>query len=124
MEGYLEGQNPILHLVTTAELVEIEGLVFTFTDGHAIMFPEFYDSLEDLSEIDWKIMKATYWADTLEDNDRSRRRQAEFLVYEFLPWSLISEIGVIDATIQQQVQQILRDLNQTTPVRVHRNWYY
>lgn len=123
--GCPEGQTPILHLVTIAEAVEAQGLAFAFTDGHAVViYSEFYDSLKDLDKVDWKIMQATYWKDTDEDGDRKRRRQAEFLVYKFLPWSLISEIGVIDSTIQRQVQEILQDMNQSIPVRVHRSWYY
>ena len=123
--GCPEGQTPILHLVTTAEAIDAQELAFAFTDGHAVVsYSEFYDSLEDLDQVDWEIMRASFWADTDEDGDRKRRRQAEFLVYEFLPWNLIAEIGVIDPTIQQQVQEILQDMNQATPVRVCRSWYY
>lgn len=123
--GCPEGQTPILHLVTTAEAIEAQGLAFAFTDGHAVVnYSEFYDSLVDLDKVDWDIMRANFWADTDEDGDRKRRRQAEFLVYEFLSWSLIAEIGVIDLAIQAQVQQMLQNMNQPIPVRVHRNWYY
>ena len=37
-----------------------------------------------------------YWKDNLDDMDRQRRKQAEFLVHRFCDWSLINEIAVID----------------------------
>lgn len=94
VEGYNQGQNPVIHLVSEAEAVNAEGLAFVFTDGHAVMeYSCFYDHLDLLGfVIDWDIMKDTYWADTPEDGDRKRRRQAEFLVHQFCPWRLITEI--------------------------------
>lgn len=123
--GCPEGQTPILHLVTTAELIAEQGLPFAFTDGHAVMnYSIFYDSLNDLSNVDWNVMNARMWTDTIDDSDRSRRRQAEFLVHDFLPWNLIIGIGVINEQIQRQTEQILQDMNQTTRVRVRPRWYY
>jgi ssDNA thymidine ADP-ribosyltransferase, DarT len=52
--------------------------------------------------IDWDVMKSRYWNDTNEDNDRKRRRQAEFLVRHFSPWQLITEIGVMNYTIKHR----------------------
>ncbi len=40
--------------------------VFAFTDGHAVMdYSEFYDDLQFLNMIDWEIMQARYWNNTL-----------------------------------------------------------
>lgn len=123
--GCPEGQTSILHLVTTAEVIASANHSFAFTDGHAVVdYSEFYDSLTDLKEVDWDIMQDRYWSDTDEDGDRKRRRQAEFLVHDFLPWQLIHEIGVINAQVQAQVQEILQAANVTTLVRIHRDWYY
>jgi ssDNA thymidine ADP-ribosyltransferase, DarT len=96
-----------------------------FTDGHAVIgYTEFYDCLEALNAIDWEIMQDKYWSNTPEDGDRKRRRQAEFLVHQFCPWKLITEIGVINNTIADQVQQILQNFNNQTPVKVYPSWYY
>ncbi|MBE9116925.1 DUF4433 domain-containing protein [Lusitaniella coriacea LEGE 07157] len=98
---------------------------FKFTDGHAtIGYSCFYEDLKDLEQIDWEIMEERYWADTNEDGDRKRRRQAEFLIYECCPWELIAEIGVINRNIQYQVQEILQNIADLPPVRVQSNWYY
>ncbi|NEQ97700.1 MAG: DUF4433 domain-containing protein [Cyanothece sp. SIO2G6] len=123
--GCPEGQTSIIHLVTTAEAFASARIEFCFTDGHAAMvYSDFFNNLADLNQIDWGIMQEKYWRDTDEDGDRKRRRQAEFLVYQTVPWNLITSIGVINSTIQQQVQRILQDMNQSTPTQVRPDWYY
>lgn len=123
---YSGGQQPIIHLVSEADTIKNSRLNFAFTDGHAIMaYSEFYDNLSDLeSVIDWQLMKSQYWFDTEDDPNRKCRRQAEFLVHENCPWDLIQQIGVINHTIAQQVQQILTNFNLQTPVNIYPSWYY
>lgn len=98
------------------------------TEGHAAMaYTAFFDEIEYLygdGVIDWEIMEANYWADTQEDGDRKRRRQAEFLVHQFFPWQLIQEIGVINPAIQTQVREILQSFKVQTCVEVYSKWYY
>jgi hypothetical protein len=121
-----EGQTPILHLVTSAESVAQKGIAYAFTDGHAIMdYSDFYDDLDIMDAvIDWELMEADYWADTEDDPNRKCRRQAEFLAYEFVPLSLITDIGVVNAQMRNQVLDILRNMNQTIPVTIQSRWYY
>lgn len=125
VQGYEEGQTPVIHLVAAAEDIASENIPFAFTDGHAIMsYSEFYDNLSYLNAIDWEIMKERYWTDTSEDGDRKRRRQAEFLVYQFLPWTLVRGIGVIDDRIKVEVEKILQKFTKETRVKVYSEWYY
>jgi hypothetical protein len=56
-------------------------------------------------------MESRYWNDTNENNDRKRRRQAEFLVRNFFPGQLITEIGVINSIIKSQAEKILQNLH-------------
>ncbi len=126
VKGYEQGQEPVVHLVSTAETVSAADLSFAFTDGHAVMaYADFYNELGYLDEvIDWELMKSKYWFDTPDDPNRKCRRQAEFLVHQFCPWRLITEIGVINTTIQAQVQRILQNVNDQPPLKVYSNWYY
>jgi len=123
---YSGGQQPIIHLVSEAYTIKNSGLKFAFTDGHAIMtYSEFYDKLSDLENvIDWELMESKYWFATEDDPNRKCRRQAEFLIYENCPWQLIQQIGVINNTSKQQVQQILTNFNIQTPVNIYSHWYY
>jgi len=123
--SYTQGQAAVIHLVSDVEDIDAVGLDFVFTDGHAVMtFTEFFDDLNYLEQLDWKVMESHYWNDTNEDNDRKRRRQAEFLVRNFFPWQLITEIGVINPTIKAQAENILQNFTHKPSVKVRNNWYY
>jgi hypothetical protein len=123
VEGYAEGQNPVIYLCSTAEVVKKAGLRWVFTEGHADMdFTDFFDDLKDLDKIDWGLMKATYWYDTNDDPDRKRRRQAEFLVHGSFPWKLVSYIGVHDRSAAETVRKMLN--GDHPEVGIEPGWYY
>lgn len=123
--GYTEGQRPIMHLVTSAETIVHQQLPFAFTDGHAdVALSRYFDDLQALDQVDWQVMQETFWNDTAEDGDRKRRRQAEFLVHHFFPWTLIEEIGVMTRQMAHDVQQILQTSAHRPQVTVSSRWYY
>lgn len=123
VEGYAEGQDPVVYLCSTAEAVKKARLRWVFTEGHAdIGYTDFFDDLKDLDKIDWNLMKATYWHDTDDDPDRKRRRQAEFLVHEFFPWELVSYVGVYDRSTAESVSKLLEKCG--PEVGVEPGWYY
>lgn len=125
VEGYSEGQSPVLHLVAFAESAARANLPFAFTNGHAEMATSrFFEDLTDLDKVDWAIMQATYWHDTPEDGTRKWRRQAEFLVHNHFPVSLIRGIGVLSIQIAEEVKQILTAAAHEIEVVVRPNWYY
>ncbi|HPY59335.1 MAG TPA: DUF4433 domain-containing protein [Methanospirillum sp.] len=127
-------QRRFLHLVSSVEAIINSDLPFCYTDGHAIMsFTDFYEDLELLEEvIDWELIENGYWADTEDDNDRKRRKQAEFLVYNRLPWSCIESIVVKDNSINNDVKEILKRLREDPnfsyaldiPIVTKPDWYY
>lgn len=93
VEGYHGGQDDILHLEAQIEQIIQCGLPYVFSDGHAVIrISKFFNDLKYLKEIDWGLMKSTYWNDTQEDFDRKRKRQAEFLVHNFFPWNLSQKL--------------------------------
>lgn len=126
VEGYNSGQSEVVHLVSSAEMVDEAGLHWVFSDGHAEMAPltAFYNSLEHLDKIDWDVMKSIYWNDTDADPDRKRRRQAEFLVHNFFPWELITSIGVNDRTTAIHVNKALEKASHKPAVSAETSWYY
>jgi hypothetical protein len=126
VEGYPSGQVPILHLESTAESVDSAGLPFTFTDGHADMaFSEFFEDLAALrTGVDWSVMRSNYWHDTVEYPDRKRKRQAEFLIHAFAPWTLVKFIGVINQQVKNEVETILSPSHHQPVVKIQPTWYY
>jgi hypothetical protein len=127
VEGYRDGQEQLVYVVSTAQAIEDAPLPFVFSDGHGIAaFTRWFDDLTELIQVDWEAVAARYWADTVEDMDRQRRKQAEFLVYRECPWNLITEIGVLNAGAQSRVENILQGFDPVMrrPVRVQPGWYY
>jgi len=126
VEGYSEGQLPIVYLVTSVGAAASAQRAFAFTDGHAeIGYSQFSDKLEELEGlVDWGIMESKYWNDTAEQPDRKRKRQAEFLVYELYPWDLIHKMAVINREKAQEVEAILGSGSHRPEIIIKPDWYY
>jgi hypothetical protein len=125
VEGYDEGQEPLIYAVSTVETIVQAGFEFVFSDGHGIAaFTQWFDDLNDLDKVDWDTAYADYWADTVDDMDRQRRKQAEFLVHRFCPWEVVNRIGVLNEAVKERVERILNRKNISMPVEVRRQWYY
>lgn len=125
--GYTEGQAPLIYLVSSAQAVRDSGMGFVLSNGHGLAtFTEWFDDLARLDRVDWNMVYQRYWSDSLEDMDRQRRKQAEFLIHRFCAWSLIQQIGVINSAVKAQVEQLLAAYPSELrkPVVVHSEWYY
>jgi len=125
--GYSEGQAPLIYLTTTVARIETANTRYVFSDGHGLAtFTDWFDDPADFDKIDWKIVDQRYWADRPEDNDRQRRKQAEFLAWKTCPWEVIRTIGVYDAQMKARVESLLEKhkANHKPPVAVKREWYY
>ena len=121
--AYRGGQGPILHL--EADLQEAVAWAarnrrrwaFTSTNA-AASYAEDYCDLEQLGEIDWSAVKARDWR-------RCRgRKQAEFLVEQSFPWSLVRRIGVRSPGIHGETQDALRTADHRPAVELRPEWYY
>lgn len=127
VEGYTEGQEPLVYLKTTAQAVYDAGVGFVFSDGHGLAaYTSWFDDLADLVKLDWSIVYQQYWADNKNDMDRQRRKQAEFLVHRFCDWSLIQNIVVINDRMEKRIEKILSryPLDMHRSATVQRDWYY
>ncbi|RPH74929.1 DUF4433 domain-containing protein [bacterium] len=125
--GYNEGQEPLIYLVSNAQDVENANVRFVFSDGHGLArFTEWFDQLSQLGAVDWNMVCQRYWSDNVNDMDRQRRKQAEFLIHRTCPWFLITEIAVINESMRQRVLLIQNAFatGDRRPVKVEPNWYY
>lgn len=125
--GYDEGQEPLIYLVSTAQEIQMNGIPFVFSDGHGIArFTQWFDDLQHLDMIDWDAVNLRYWADTLNDMDRQRRKQAEFLIYQFCDWSLIKEIAVMNDEVKSEVENTMHQYPQEfwRLIQIRKDWYY
>lgn len=123
--SYRGGQRPIVHLRfdlrSVVEWANDNGKRWAFSTSNAGAFlANFYDDLDDLSEIDWNAVRATDWRDP----DIKEGKQSEFLVERAVHWKLIEEIGVIDDELACTVRAVIEKAKHKPQVTVHRGWYY
>ena len=120
---YRGGQGPIIHLesdlIQTVEWAEANGQRWAFTLGNAgSRYFEDRNNLNQLGEIDWNAVTATNWSGCKEG------KQAEFLIERQFPWELISRIGVLSRTVNDQVLTAVQALAHKPVVEIKPEWYY
>jgi hypothetical protein len=125
VQGFNGAQRDIIYLVSSVQKVKEHKIPYVFTDGHAYeLISNFYREESDLKRIDWEIMGAKYWNNTPDDNDRKRKRMAEFLVYQFVPITCILAIVVFDDKMEKTVNKIQHKFNTNIKTSIKSNWYY
>ncbi|QJD78191.1 type II toxin-antitoxin system toxin DNA ADP-ribosyl transferase DarT [Spirosoma rhododendri] len=118
-------KEEVIYIVSKVSVVAKAGIPFAFSDGHALMdFSRFSNQLAELSMIDWEVMRSKYWNPTSQDNDRRRRRMAEFMVHQYFPVDCIRAIVVANEAVAQAVQQQLDNFASQIPVRIQPDWYF
>ena len=125
IDGFLGNQSDIIYLISSVDKIREVNIQYVFTDGHAYeMITKFYKDITDLDKIDWEIMGTKYWNNTQQDNDRRRRRMAEFLVYQFVPLNCILAIVVYNDRLKNTVDSIQNKCNTNINTIIKHNWYY
>lgn len=122
--AYRDGQSSIVHLQADMRAViawaESHGKPWAFSNQNAgARLADFYNDLQQLSKINWLAVQAG----DFRDHTIKEGKQAEFLVHEFVPWSLIEKIGVLNQDIAQQAKAFLTP-NHQTEIAVESNWYF
>jgi len=122
---YRGGQRPIVHLQAdlhaTVEWAEQHDVKWVFSDCNAgAYYATFFNNPDDLDKVNWEAVAAT----DFRNMQVKEGKQAEFLVYEAFPWTLVEKIGVVNKEIHAKVRQILRDSGHRPPVAVEPSWYY
>jgi hypothetical protein len=90
---------------------------FTLSNAGSRYFEDRAD-LSALGEIDWAAVQATDWPACKEG------KQAEFLMEESFPWSLVERIGVYSARVHRKATLALRAAAHKPVVEVRSEWYY
>lgn len=122
---YRGGQGPIVHL--EADLNEAiawadaDGRRWAFTLSNAgSAYAEFRADPRQLDEVNWGAVAAT----DFRNPEIKEGKQAEFLMREFFPWTLIRRIGVHSSTVQSRALRAMAGTGHRPPVEVIPNWYY
>ena len=122
---YREGQRPIVHLQIDVNQAVARankaGVRWAFSDCNAgARYAVFYNDLADLDQINWQAVRAH----DFRNSQIKEGKQAEFLIHESVPFSLIEKIGVHNEVILQQINAMLGEAGRNLPVSVERSWYF
>lgn len=123
--GSQNTQPSIIYLVSSVEKIAKGNQSWCFTDGHGVdQLTEYYNDAKELVNVDWEIIASWDYRDTLADNDRTRRKQAEFLVHKSFPIESVEKIGVYGIEQKESVESILAQYPYRIPVVIEKKWYY
>ncbi|CUQ65942.1 type II toxin-antitoxin system toxin DNA ADP-ribosyl transferase DarT [Candidatus Nitrospira inopinata] len=122
---YCGGQEPIVHLEadlhTVVQWADTNGVRWAFSLSNAgAYYTEFYATVGNLGDLDWNAIASR----DFRDSDIKERKQAEFLLYEKFPFTLVERVGVRSAAIHLRATTALAGLNPPPSVEVRPEWYF
>ena len=122
---YRGGQDAILHLEFDLDAVINwasacrRKWAFSLSNASAY-YAQFRASQAQLHEINWDAVIARDW----QAQEIREAKQAEFLVYEEVPWDLVRRIGVRSQNMGQRVLSSIGTVAHRPQVIVMPSWYY
>jgi hypothetical protein len=123
--GYRGGQGKVLTLEAdlhaTVAWAAAQGRRWAFSLSNAgAGYAEFRASLAQIDEINWRAVASTDFSTP----DIKEGKQAEFLLHERFPWSLVTSVGASSVAVRNQAIEILTGAPHRPPVNVCPDWYY
>jgi len=123
--SYEGGQAPIVHLVADFEAsvqwVESNNGKWAITPTNAdARYTDFFKSRDDLKQINWDAVNARdFRSSEIKDG-----KQAEFLLQDLFPWTLVEQIGVYDQNTESTAMNGISAASHQPPVRIQNGWYF
>jgi hypothetical protein len=125
---YSDGCDRLVYLVSTVERLQELGVTILLTDRNAVFtyadIVRFDGRWPPDDFIDWPLMKATYWNDTLDDPRRMERRMAECLVHSVVPWEAFDRVVAKSNAVASEARTALSAAGSSITVSVGREWYF
>lgn len=122
---YRDGQRPIAHLVAdfdaSIQWAASNRIPWALTPTNAsARYTSFFNQRANLDQIDWQAVVNR----DFRDSAVKEAKQAEFLMFNWFPFSLVEQIGVFDQTIAQTALQHIARAAHQPPVHVRNDWYF
>jgi hypothetical protein len=123
--SYRGGQQPIVHLQadlnTVIHWADENAIPWAFTNGNAsAKLTDFYNQLSQIDRINWNAVQSTNFS----DSKIKEGKQAEFLLFDVFPWTLIEKIGTINSTIAARTKTNLLNSDHQPAIDVEPSWYF
>jgi len=130
--AYRGGQGPIVHLEADLHAVvhwaNGQNRLWAFSLSNAgAGYAQFRNSLNDLGHIDWDAIASTNFSNgsyTPIGLQVKEGKQAEFLLQDDFPWSLVQRIGVASQAIANMARAALANATHQPQVSVQPSWYF
>jgi hypothetical protein len=117
-------QEEIIYLVTDMEKLNRLGCQYIFTDRHAKLdYTKFYNNSDDLEKLNWEFIKTDQWGRQF-GAERMEMKQAECLVYRYIPTEALLGIAVLNEKVYDIVIQRLKGNEIEIPVKIRPNFYF
>lgn len=120
-------QKNIIYLCCKLSEIIRDDFHWCFTDGNAAKhISKFFNSIEYLDQLDWHSIFTNDFRDenTDGDEDRIRKKHAEFLVKNKVSIDYINGIAVFDQTKKEQVEALLKKFNLNIEVKIKPKFYF
>jgi hypothetical protein len=130
--AYRGGQGPIVHLETDLAPVvawanqQQRRWAFSLSNAGAF-YAQFRNNLNDLHHVDWDAVASNNFSAgsyTPSGNQVKEGKQAEFLLHNDFPWSLVQRIGVASQAIAVQAQAAIASAAHKPQISVQPSWYF
>lgn len=121
---YTGGQGPIVHLQAdlhrSIRWAEKNSRWAASPTNAGARYTDFFHDVGEFSKIDWEAVgNRDFRSPSVKEG-----KQAEFLVYEKFPWTLVEHIGVFDEDIKVLAEQAVQAGSHDLPVRIENSWYF
>lgn len=122
---YKGGQQPIVHLQADLNACAIwanenrKPIAFS-TSNAGSRTADFYNQRQDLDKIDWDSVGDRWF----NDSRVAERKQAEFLMHDWFPWSLVEHVGVFDQNTLLIANRAISSGTHRPTVSVENGWYF
>ena len=121
-------QKDIIYIYCKLTELATEDFQWCYTNGNAAQaITKFYNELNDIeNNVDWRSIRTNDFRDENEDGDedRKRKKHAEFLVKDLVPVKYIKGIAVLNQTIKEQVESIIENFELTIDVKIKTEYYF
>lgn len=123
--AYKGGQEKIVHLVADLNAAVAwaqangQRWAFSLSNAGSNYFEDCCD-LANLHEINWDAVLTNQWS----ASPTKEQKQAEFLIEQQFPWSLIEEIAVFNQATGQQAAQAIVGAVHRPVIQIRQRWYY
>lgn len=115
----------IVMLVSSLRALKEAGIQAVFTDRHAYLkMARFFNSLDNLSEIDWEILQQRDFQRDPDDPEKTDRYQAEALIHGHLPVERLVSIVCHGENEKRMLNRQREELGVPLRVVAQPSWYF